>query len=198
MKQNLKKINIYSNLLNDTVNSFDDFIGVKNGLDEFNQSLKDDLSINTFFKSKTVENIEKMSLFEKAVSNSMNVILVEVLKVVIENDDISLLKEVAKHFTLLSKQKLNIAFVEVVSSNEMHTDQKYSYDREYTLEISFDMEGKFSGKYLCNNIFGSYKINDSGKILIDDPASTKMFCFPKMLCSLATTFFLFLTLLLIF
>ena len=65
MKQNLKKINIYSNLLNDTVNSFDDFIGVKNGLDEFNQSLKDDLSINTFFKSKTVENIEKMSLLKK-------------------------------------------------------------------------------------------------------------------------------------
>ena len=49
----------------------------------------------------------------------MNVILVEVLKVVIENDDISLLKDVAKNFTLLSKQKLNIAFVEVVSSNEM-------------------------------------------------------------------------------
>jgi hypothetical protein len=40
MKQNLKKINIYSNLLNDAVNSFDDFIGVKNGLDEFNSSLK--------------------------------------------------------------------------------------------------------------------------------------------------------------
>ena len=54
MKQNLKKINIYSNLLNDAVNSFQDFIGVKNGLEEFNSSLKDDLSINTFFKSKTV------------------------------------------------------------------------------------------------------------------------------------------------
>tara|TARA_Y100000748_G_scaffold81441_1_gene67132 strand:+ start:1822 stop:2847 length:1026 start_codon:yes stop_codon:yes gene_type:complete len=61
---------------------------------------------------------------------------------------------------------------------EMHTDQKYFYDREHTLEISFDMEGKFSGKYLCNNIFGNYKINDFGRILIDDPASTKMFCFP--------------------
>ena len=41
MKQNLKKINIYSNLLNDAVNSFQDFIGVKNGLEEFNSSLKD-------------------------------------------------------------------------------------------------------------------------------------------------------------
>ena len=87
MKQNLKKINIYSNLLNDAVNSFKDFISVKSGLEEFNSSLKDDLSINTFFKSKTVENAEKVSLFEKAVSSSMNVILVEVLKVIIENDD---------------------------------------------------------------------------------------------------------------
>ena len=83
MKQNLKKINIYSNLLNDSVNSFDDFIRVKNGLDDFNASLKDDLSINTFFKSKTVDNVEKMSLFEKAVSNSMSVILVEVLNLIL-------------------------------------------------------------------------------------------------------------------
>ena len=74
MKQNLKKINIYSNLLNDAVNSFDDFIGVKNGLDEFNSPLKNDLSINTFFKSKTIDSKEKMSLFEKAVSNSMSAV----------------------------------------------------------------------------------------------------------------------------
>ena len=65
--------------MNDSVNSFDDFIGVKNGLDEFNSSLKDDLSINTFFKSKTVDNVEKTAL-EKAVSNSI-VNFAEVLKV---------------------------------------------------------------------------------------------------------------------
>ena len=59
MKQNLKKINIYSNLLNDSVNSFDEFIGVKNGLDEFNSSLKDDLSINKLTKRQILELIEK-------------------------------------------------------------------------------------------------------------------------------------------
>jgi F-type H+-transporting ATPase subunit delta len=151
MKQNLKKINIYSNLLNDSVNSFDDFIEVKNGLDKFNSSLKDDLSINTFFKSKTVDNVEKMSLFEKAVSNSMSVILVEVLKVVIENDDINLLKDVAKNFILLSKQKLNIAFVEVVSSNEMNSDQKDDITNSLSelinkkIDINFDVDKNLIG-----------------------------------------------------
>ena len=57
---------------------------LKSNIIEFNSCLKDDLSINTFFKSKTVDNIEKMSLFEKAVSNSMNATLVKVLKVVID------------------------------------------------------------------------------------------------------------------
>ena len=55
MKQNLKKVNIYSNLLNDAVNSFDDFNSVSIGLEEFNSSLRRDLSINTFFKSKTID-----------------------------------------------------------------------------------------------------------------------------------------------
>ena len=170
MKQNLKKINIYSNLLNDSVNSFDDFIGVKNGLDEFNASLKDDLSINTFFKSKTVDNVEKMSLFEKAVSNSMSVILVEVLKVVIENDDINLLKDIAKNFTLLSKQKLNIAFVEVVSSNEMNSDQKDDIVNSLSelinkkIDINFDVD---------KNLIGGLKIKVDDT-LYDSSLQTKL------------------------
>ena len=170
MKQNLKKINIYSNLLNDSVNSFDDFKGVKNGQDDFNASLKDDLSINTFFKSKTVDNVEKMSLFEKAVSNSMSVILVEVLKVVIENDDINLLKDVSKNFTLLSKQKLNIAFVEVVSSNEMNSNQKDDIINSLSelinkkIDINFDVD---------KNLIGGLKIKVDDK-LYDSSLQTKL------------------------
>ena len=166
MKQNLKKINIYSNLLNDSVNSFDDFIGVKNGLDEFNSSLKNDLSINTFFKSKTIDSKEKMSLFEKAVSNSMSVILVEVLKVVIEN----LLKDIAKNFTLLSKQKLNIAFVEVVSSNEMNSDQKDDITNSLSelinkkIDINFDVD---------KNLIGGLKIKVDDT-LYDSSLQTKL------------------------
>tara|TARA_B100000900_G_scaffold42096_1_gene31361 strand:- start:1443 stop:1985 length:543 start_codon:yes stop_codon:yes gene_type:complete len=170
MKQNLKKINIYSHLLNDAVNSFDDFIGVKNGLEEFNTSLKDDLSINTFFKSKTVENVEKMSLFEKAVSNSMNATLVEVLKVVIENDDISLLKDIAKHFTLLSKQKLNVAFVEVVSSDKMNSEQKDNISNSLSELIKKKIDISFG---VDKNLIGGLKIKVDDK-LYDSSLQTKL------------------------
>ena len=137
---------------------------------DFNSSLKDDLSINTFFKSKTVDNVEKMSLFEKAVSNSMSVILVEVLKVVIENDDINLLKDVAKNFTLLSKQKLNIAFVEVVSSNEMNSDQKDDITNSLSelinkkIDINFDVD---------KNLIGGLKIKVDDT-LYDSSLQTKL------------------------
>ena len=60
----------------------------------------------------------------------------------------------------------------MISSNE------YNFNNEYTLELNFDNQGRYSGKYLCNNIFGNYQINDSGNIKMDFPASTKMFCFP--------------------
>jgi len=170
MKQNLKKINIYSNLLNDSVNSFDDFKGVKNGLDEFNSSLKNDLSINTFFKSKTIDSKEKTSLFEKAVSNSMSVILVEVLKVVIENDDINLLKDIAKNFTILSKQKLNIAFVEVVSSNEMNSDQKDDITNSLSELIKKKIDINFN---VDKNLIGGLKIKVDDT-LYDSSLQTKL------------------------
>ena len=134
------------------------------------KELKDDLSINTFFKSKTIENVEKMSLFEKAVSNSMNAILVEVLKVVIENDDISLLKDVAKHFILLSKQKLNVAFVKVVSSNEMNSEQKDNISNSLCelikkkIDISFDVD---------KNLIGGLKIKVDDT-LYDSSLQTKL------------------------
>ena len=150
MKQNLKKINIYSNLLNDAVNSFDDFIRVKNGLDEFNSSLKNDLSINT--------------------SNSMSVILVEVLKVVIENNDINLLKDIAKNFTLLSKQKLNIAFVEVVSSNEMNSDQKDDITNSLSELIKKKIDINFN---VDKNLIGGLKIKVDDT-LYDSSLQTKL------------------------
>ena len=170
MKQNLKKINIYSNLLNDAVNSFDDFIEVNNGLGEFNSSLKNDLSINTFFKSKTIDSKEKMSLFEKAVSNSMSVILVEVLKVVIENNDINLLKDIAKNFTILSKQKLNIAFVEVVSSNEMNNDQKDDITNSLSELIKKKIDINFN---VDKNLVGGLKIKVDDT-LYDSSLQTKL------------------------
>jgi F-type H+-transporting ATPase subunit delta len=151
MKQNLKKINIYSNLLNDAVNTFEDFNVVNGGLENFSIVLKGDLAINTFFKSKTIEVSEKISLFEKAVSSSMNAILVEVLKVVIENDDTNLIQDISKNFTLLSKKKLNIAFVEVVSSFDMDNNQKDDITNSLSelvnkkINIDFNVDKKLIG-----------------------------------------------------
>ena len=170
MKQNLKKINIYSNLLNDAVNTFDDFNSVNSGLENFCIALKRDLAINTFFKSKTVEVFEKISLFEKAVSNSMNEILIEVLKVVIENDDTNLIQDVSKHFTLLSKKKLNIAFVEVVSSHEMDSKQKDDISNSLSelvnkkINIDFDVD---------KNLIGGLKIKVDDT-LYDSSLQTKL------------------------
>ena len=44
--------------------------------------------------------------------------------------------------------------------------------------IFFDLSSFSYFSPTFDYIFGNYKINDSGRILIDDPASTKMFCFP--------------------
>ena len=139
-------------------------------MDEFNSSLKNDLSINTFFKSKTIDSKEKMSLFEKAVSNSMSVILVEVLKVVIENNDINLLKDIAKNFTLLSKQKLNIAFVEVVSSSEMNSDQKDDITNSLSELIKKKIDINFN---VDKNLIGGLKIKVDDK-LYDSSLQTKL------------------------
>jgi len=49
MKQNNKKISIYSENLNNCVNSFEDFLKVKSELFEFSFSLKNDLTVGSFF-----------------------------------------------------------------------------------------------------------------------------------------------------
>ena len=170
MKQNLKKINIYSNLLNDAVNTFEDFNGVNGGLENFSIVLKGDLAINTFFKSKTIEVSEKISLFEKAVSSSMNAILVEVLKVVIENDDTNLIQDISKNFTLLSKKKLNRAFVEVVSSFDMDNNQKDDITNSLSELVNKKINIDFN---VDKNLIGGLKIKVDDT-LYDSSLQTKL------------------------
>lgn len=170
MKQNLKKINIYSNLLNDAVNTFEDFNGVNSGLENFSIVLKGDLAINTFFKSKTIEVSEKISLFEKAVASSMNAILVEVLKVVIENDDTNLIQDISKNFTLLSKKKLNIAFVEVVSSFDMDNNQKDDITSSLSELVNKKINIDFN---VDKNLIGGLKIKVDDT-LYDSSLQTKL------------------------
>ena len=170
MKQNLKKINIYSNLLNDAVNTFEDFNGVNSGLENFSIVLKGDLAINTFFKSKTIEVSEKISLFEKAVASSMNAILVEVLKVVIENDDTNLIQDISKNFTLLSKKKLNIAFVEVVSSFDIDNNQKDDITSSLSELVNKKINIDFN---VDKNLIGGLKIKVDDT-LYDSSLQTKL------------------------
>jgi F-type H+-transporting ATPase subunit delta len=81
----------------------------------------------------------------------MNAILVEVLKVVIENDDTNLIQDISKNFTLLSKKKLNIAFVEVVSSFDMDNNQKDDITNSLSelvnkkINIDFNVDKKLIG-----------------------------------------------------
>ena len=170
MKQNLKKINIYSNLLNDAVDSFEDFNSVSNSLEEFSSALKSDLDVNAFFKSKTIEVEQKINLFSNAVSSSMNEILFEVLKVVIENDDINLISHIANNFVLLSKEKLNIAFVGVTSSTDINSSHKDDIKNSLSELINKQIKINFE---IDSSLIGGLKIKVDDK-LYDSSLQTKL------------------------
>jgi len=54
----------------------------------------------------------------------------------------------------------------------------YNFDADFTLNIQFNEDGNYSGKFLCNQIFGAYNLSEEGYLVINQGASTKMFCFP--------------------
>ena len=55
MKQNHKKIKIYSEALCNSVDTFETFQNIKVSLNELTALSKKDLTINTFLKSKSVD-----------------------------------------------------------------------------------------------------------------------------------------------
>ena len=61
MKQNHKKIKIYSEALCNSVDTFETFQNVKACLHELTALSKKDLMINTFLKSKSVDLNKKMN-----------------------------------------------------------------------------------------------------------------------------------------
>ena len=54
----------------------------------------------------------------------------------------------------------------------------YNFSSDFTLNIQFNEDGNYSGKFLCNQIFGTYTLSEEGYLLINQGASTKMFCIP--------------------
>ena len=113
MKQNHKKIKIYSEALCNSVDTFETFQNIKVCLHELTALSKKDLMINTFLKSKSVDLSKKMNIFKEAFKEVFDKNLLEVLLVMIENDDMNLLIDVNKSFVVLAKEKLNIAYVEI-------------------------------------------------------------------------------------
>ena len=92
MKQNHKKIKIYSEALCGSVNTFEIFQDIKTSLHALAALSTKDLTINTFLKSKSVDSSQKMNIFRESFKES---------------------------FVVLAKKKLNIAYVEVTSSSDM-------------------------------------------------------------------------------
>jgi hypothetical protein len=62
--------------------------------------------------------------------------------------------------------------------NFKNKDSSYNFNEDFTLTINFNNEGKYSGKYLCNNIFGNYEFFENAFLKISKGASTRMFCMP--------------------
>ena len=91
MKQNHKKIKIYSEALCGSVDTFEGFQDIKTSLHGLAALSTKDLTINTFLKSKSVDPNQKMNIFTEAFKGVFNDSLLDMLLVMIENDDINLL-----------------------------------------------------------------------------------------------------------
>ena len=151
MKQNHKKIKIYSESLCASANTFENFQSIKGSLQDLIVLSKQDLTINTFLKSKLIDSSQKMDIFRKAFNEVFNKELLDILLVMIENDDMNLLVEVNRGFVALAKKKLNIAYVEVTSPFTMNIQDQDSLVKELSdithkkININFSVNKELIG-----------------------------------------------------
>jgi F-type H+-transporting ATPase subunit delta len=170
MKQNHKKIKIYSEALCNSVDTFETFQNVKACLHELTALSKKDLMINTFLKSKSVDMSKKMNIFTEAFQEVFDKNLLEVLLVMIENDDMNLLIDVNKSFVVLVKEKLNIAYVEVTSSADMDENMKNQLSDKLSDITSKKIDINFSTN---QDLIGGLKIKIDD-MLFDSSLKTKL------------------------
>ena len=170
MKQNHKKIKIYSEALCNSVDTFETFQNVKACLHELTALSKKDLMINTFLKSKSVDMSKKMNIFTEAFQEVFDKNLLEVLLVMIENDDMNLLIDVNKSFVVLVKEKLNIAYVEVTSSAEMDENMRNQLSDKLSDITSKKIDINFSTN---KDLIGGLKIKIDD-MLFDSSLKTKL------------------------
>ncbi|RCL91017.1 ATP synthase F1 subunit delta [bacterium] len=170
MKQNHKKIKIYSEALCKSVNTFETFQNIKVSLNELTALSKKDLTINTFLKSKSVDMSKKMDIFTESFKEVFDKNLLEVLLVMIENDDMNLLIDINKSFVVLVKEKLNIAYVEVTSSAEMDENMRNQLSDKLSDITSKKIDINFSTN---KDLIGGLKIKIDD-MLFDSSLKTKL------------------------
>ena len=170
MKQNHKKIKIYSEALCNSVDTFESFQSIKSSLYELTALSKKDLTINTFIKSKSIDSNQKMNIFTEAFNEVFDKNLLDVLLVMIENDDMNLLIDVNKSFIVLAKEKLNIAYVEVTSSADMDSNTR----AELSSALSDITKKKIDINFSTNkDLIGGLKIKIDD-MLFDSSLKTKL------------------------
>ena len=170
MKQNHKKIKIYSESLCSSADIFENFQSIKRTLEDLIVLSKKDLTINTFLKSKLIDSSQKMDIFKKAFNEAFNKNLLDILLVMLEHDDINLLVEVNKSFVTLAKKKLNIAYVEVTSPFTMDNSDQNNLAKELSDITNKQIDVNFS---VNKELIGGLKIKIDD-MLFDSSLKTKL------------------------
>ena len=170
MKQNHKKIKLYSDSFSSLVTNFDEFGDIKNALTILVSVIKKDSTVNAFVRSKSTDIDKKVSVFQSALDQVFDYRLIDIVTVMLENDDIGLLPDVTKNFLSITKDRLNIAYVEVVSSFDM--DEEYQSNLLKQLKEATNKEIDFDFSVDKNLIGGlRIKIDDT---LFDSTLKTKL------------------------
>ncbi|HIC83744.1 MAG TPA: ATP synthase F1 subunit delta [Candidatus Marinimicrobia bacterium] len=170
MKQNHKKIKIYSTSLCSLVTDFEEFKTTKIVLNDFVVLMKKDSTINAFLQSKSIDKNQKVAIFKNALNGVVNSDLLDIIIVMVENDDINLLSEVNKNFLSLTKEKLNVAYVEVIASFDMGDDSKNNLLQELKTATKKEIDFNFS---VDKSLIGGLKIKVDD-MLFDSSLKTKL------------------------
>ena len=170
MKQNHKKIKLYSDSFSSLVTNFDEFGSIKNALTVLVSVIKKDSTVNAFVRSKSTNVDKKISVFQSALGEVFDNRLLDIVTIMLENDDIGLLEDVTNRFLSIIKNRLNIAHVEVVSSFDM--DEEYQSNLLKQLKEATNKEIDFNFSVDKDLIGGlKIKIDDT---LFDSTLKTKL------------------------
>ena len=170
MKQNHKKIKLYSDSFSSLVTNFDEFGSVKNALTVLVSVIKKDSIVNAFVRSKSTTIDKKVRVFQSALDEVFDYRLLDIVTIMLENDDIGLLPDVTKNFLSITKDRLNIAYVEVISSFDMNEEYKSNLLKQLKEVTNKEIDFNFS---IDKDLIGGLKIKIDDT-LFDSTLKTKL------------------------